>query len=517
MLMPDPTSHSPIAIGPRLGQVALVGGVVLLALALRMHKLGDASAWWDEMYSHYFASLPWSVLWLSPYDLTPPIFYSVLKLILPLGDSEIILRLPSVVFGVATIPIIYLIGSAAWGRFAGLVAALFLAISAIHIEYSQEARAYGMLVFFLAVASLGLLNLLSAAEKQDKLLGWICLYGVGSLLALYTHNIAVYFIFVAQVLGFSIWWWRLERDRRFLWTWLGANAVVLLFYLPWLKIVIFHLRHDNYSWLTQHTPLEALHVLRAVHGFHHSWFTQPFSDILLFALMSYGLYQVRQRPVTITFVVLVVGVAPLLIWATGIWVPVFLPKTVLWGLIGSSLSVGIALSCMSKKMALALLAVTVILALNSVDNYYDQETAQNQDWRGAVEYYLASDSSTDSGPIVFCKPNNAWPFWYYARHDERRPRMLGWGEERAQLLTPYVVHQSAQSPWALRRTEQVALQLLRPNHPSGPERIWAFQSMNCRSEEFTILENALGDLGWVEQSVTPFKRIKVRLFSPKDY
>lgn len=297
------------------------------------------------------------------------------------------------------------------------------------------------------------------------------------------------------------------------------NAIVLFLYLPWLWIVTFDLiPNDKFNWLPQRTVLQALRELRSIHGFRHSWFTQPFSDILLFSLMGYGLFQARQRPATIVFGVLVVGVAPLLIWVTGLLEPVFMERTVFWGLIGSSLLLGIALSCMKRGIALAGLTFVVVVGLNSADNFHDEDAAVNRDWRGAVNYYLASESSRGRAPIIFCHVGIVPEFWYYARHAAQQPRMFGWGGKSAQLLVPIGVREAAESPWmeTLYRTETVPLQLLRSNNPSAVERIWVFQANYCRSNEFATLGDALRDLGWTEQSTRRFKYITVRLFFPKD-
>lgn len=69
-----------------------------------------------------------------------------------LGDHELIVRLPSLIFGLGSIVLTYLIA----GRFGRggmpFLAALFLCLSPTHIWYSQEATPYAMSMFFLLAA-----------------------------------------------------------------------------------------------------------------------------------------------------------------------------------------------------------------------------------------------------------------------------------------------------------------------------------------------------------------------------
>ncbi|MGH9658164.1 MAG: glycosyltransferase family 39 protein [Bryobacteraceae bacterium] len=72
------------------------------------------------------------------------------------GHSLLALRLPSVIFGTATIPLVYGLGALAGRRRAGLIAAGLLALHGYHAAWSGFARMYA-LEGFLAVASAVLL------------------------------------------------------------------------------------------------------------------------------------------------------------------------------------------------------------------------------------------------------------------------------------------------------------------------------------------------------------------------
>ena len=72
------------------------------------------------------------------------VYFLLLHFWLMLGSSLGFLRGLSVLFSVATIPVIYALGARLFGRNAGLIAAWLLAINAFHIRYAQEIRGYAM-------------------------------------------------------------------------------------------------------------------------------------------------------------------------------------------------------------------------------------------------------------------------------------------------------------------------------------------------------------------------------------
>lgn len=78
-------------------------------------------------------------------DFHPPLYYLLMKLWTNLfGFSEIALRMPSVLFSLMTGYVVFLIG--------GIWAAVFFLFNPLIIYYSQEARMYMMVTFFLTSA-----------------------------------------------------------------------------------------------------------------------------------------------------------------------------------------------------------------------------------------------------------------------------------------------------------------------------------------------------------------------------
>jgi uncharacterized membrane protein len=138
--------------------------ILFLSLILRLTSLNQ-SLWLDEATTALVSRMPVADFFTKfmPADFHPPLYYLVIHYWTVLfGTSEISLRIPSVLFGVATVYIVYLIAKDLKFKYP-LVPALFLATSGLHVYYSQEARMYGL------VTMLASLLILSFIRNQWKL------------------------------------------------------------------------------------------------------------------------------------------------------------------------------------------------------------------------------------------------------------------------------------------------------------------------------------------------------------
>ncbi len=127
--------------------------ILLFGFGLRLISLNQ-SLWLDEATTSSVASrfsFSEIITKFSPADFHPPLYYLVLRgWSMVFGFSEISLRIPSVIFGVVTIYVVYLIGKNIFNKKVGLVSSLFLATGGLHIYYSQEARMYALTALFVS-------------------------------------------------------------------------------------------------------------------------------------------------------------------------------------------------------------------------------------------------------------------------------------------------------------------------------------------------------------------------------
>ncbi len=162
----------------------LLALITLVGTALRLHAITAKSFWLDEGISVEIARLPWQQFFfvLRHREANMMLYYLLLRFWLAMGSGEGFIRGLSVLFSVATVPVLYALGARLFGRSSGLLAALLLAINAYHIRYAQEARGYALVVFFAALASWLLVRNLQEPSSAR----WGA-YTVVSALAVYSH------------------------------------------------------------------------------------------------------------------------------------------------------------------------------------------------------------------------------------------------------------------------------------------------------------------------------------------
>ena len=168
--------------------------ILLTALGalLRFGRIGHQSFWLDESYTaalmkrgfgQMLSTIPHS-------ESTPPLYYMFAWLWSRVfGTGAAGLRSLSAVFGVATIPVAYAAARRLFDTRVGLVAAALVAVNPYFVWYSQEARAYGLLVLMAALSLLAFAHALRERTPRAYLL-----WGAVAVVALLTHYFAAFLL-----------------------------------------------------------------------------------------------------------------------------------------------------------------------------------------------------------------------------------------------------------------------------------------------------------------------------------
>lgn len=142
--------------------LVLVAILTLAGLVLRVIGLNEGM-WFDEIATLVnFVRLPATEI-IGHYEtLNNHVFYSLLAhfSVEGFGESVWSLRLPAVLFGVATIPAAYYLGRQITARREAFLAAAFLALSYLHVWFSQDARGYTGLVLGAVLLSIVFIRLI---------------------------------------------------------------------------------------------------------------------------------------------------------------------------------------------------------------------------------------------------------------------------------------------------------------------------------------------------------------------
>jgi len=184
--------------------------ILILGLILRLISLNQ-SLWLDEATSALVAKLPLRDIFIKflPGDFHPPFYYLLMKFWVDVfGNSEISLRIPSVLFGVATVYVVYKISK-------NYIAPILMATSGLAIYYSQEARMYSLAALLVSCLVYLFLN------KR-----WL-LFSVALLLVGLTDYVALLIVPVFFIVGYKSW-------KKILIT----MAPLIIGYLLWLPVFV---------------------------------------------------------------------------------------------------------------------------------------------------------------------------------------------------------------------------------------------------------------------------------------
>ena len=174
----------------------LLIGLCFLGLGLRLFGLLNESIWLDELNSIKLArqSLSALSLYLLKEDRHPPLYFMLLHFWIMGGENLAYLRLFSSLVGALTILSVYFLGKELFEHRVGLFAAILLAVSPLHIFYSQFARNYSLFILFTVLSFYCLLR--ATASNRWR---WWALYVLFALASLFTHYFAIFALFAQNV------------------------------------------------------------------------------------------------------------------------------------------------------------------------------------------------------------------------------------------------------------------------------------------------------------------------------
>ena len=225
--------------------------IVAVGAGLRLFALGHKSFWIDEIASVAIArrAAPafWHFLWHDEGNMAA--YYVLLRPWLTLGYGEGTVRLLSVLPGIVSIPLIYVLGRRLFGRGIGVVAALFLALNACAVSVSQEARAYSFVVLLVLLSTYLFVQLIELPTRAVAFA-----YTVVAGVTCYFH----YFGVLIPVAHFAVVLALPARRRA--WRMLApAAAIIVVIVAPILWLI--HAQDTGHiSWVQAPSFLELYHL-----------------------------------------------------------------------------------------------------------------------------------------------------------------------------------------------------------------------------------------------------------------
>lgn len=380
--------------------------ILLFALFLRLHNLGEQSLWFDEAASVRIAEQNFAAMFSSIQsdERIPPLHYVILHAwVRVFGNSEFSVRLPSVIAGTAAVWAVYRFASNLFGGGGGIIAALLMAVSRMQILYSQEARAYSLLVL-LSVLSCDLFARLVRQPTPRRELAYV----IVTVLLVYSHLYGVFAI-AAQHVAYVVMLLTRKpvalRPRR----WIVLNVAVVALFSPWTPIAFRWAKSVSAGfWIT---PMSGDDIAET----YCTYFGSTAMTIACAALAVIGVTRVRRHyglPLVLSLATVPVVVPVVVSILTK---PTFTYRYALFAPAGVFVLVACGVMALPGRVTRAL-AVALLVALSLAA---DGPSGDKPDWRGAIAYISNRANSGDY--VVFHPRLTTYLFDHYAaRSDIRR-------------------------------------------------------------------------------------------------
>lgn len=427
----QPSDVGPPEVAPR-GDLLVVALLTLAGAGLRLFHLGAKSLWQDEPATVAIARMYWPhfvrVWWYGEASFQS-VYFLLMRGWMHLGNSEVWIRLPAAIFGIAAVPLIYLVARKLVGAGPAVASAALLAFSPTHVSYSQEARTYTMTILLVLLSSWFFVQ----AVEQDREKDWV-LWTIFSVLAVYGHYFAS-LVMVAQACS-------LLFCKKPPWKPMVIHALLILaIAMPGLTYVF----RTSPEFLTgalnvKATPKQLLHLALFLGG---SGEKLVLATILWFAGgLAIRRERLRHAEVEIFWrgmLVIMWAIIPIFLVAlVSLHYPVFVQRYMIFSLPAAIMLAGRGMIALPKRNLGRWLVV--VLCAASMVNIVVGYRKPREDWRGATDAIIRSAAPGDALLIYPLYARPGFDYYYDLRRENApalrvfTPPFYGFGDDDKSFL-----------------------------------------------------------------------------------
>jgi mannosyltransferase len=464
--------------------------VLLLSLILRIPRLQSRPIWYDEAFSIFLSQQSLEkIVEGTAADTMPPLYYFLLKGWMFLCSQIWFLRTLNIIIGLGTIALVYMATSRWFNQRAGLLAALFTAVSPLHIYHAQEIRMYALLTFALFGYIYFFMRLWD--ERRADRLSWANWFGfvLCGATAMYSHNLAVFSIVAPNFLLVF------RREWRFLRLLLLAQVVIGLLWLPWLLIVPLQIAKIQTAFWTPVPGI--LQLLQAIITFHTNlplpeWFLPiaVFTSLLTMTLVFYESVKIARGNRNIQALLLFTLLPPLLLFIVSYMMrPLFVPRAImLSSLIYYALAGRVVSEARNRVIAPLLCLLIILPAVVSLPSQYTFESFPRSPFKTAADDLaslrsngdvIVHDNKLSYFPMVFYQPLLSQEF--IADPPGSHNDTLAVGTQQAMGIFPIPDMETAigslKHVWFV-VFERAIEEYIATGHPNHPQLAWLMQRFN---------------------------------------
>lgn len=415
---------------------------LVVGTVLRLPHIGE-SLWYDEvLYATRQTVSSLSDLWRFSTNLPSAPLYRILMFLwnTVFGENELAVRIPSLVFGIASILLTYVIADRYGSRRTAILAALLLCLSPVHIWYSQEATPYAMALCFLLSAVYVGIRLRSDNSGRGR---YVVYFGC-FLVAVFTHYYTAIFLLPLSVVAIKS-----ERAvRKRIMTAHGVIGLCLASALSvkylsghWVTGMAFLRSFTGFewwmlffNWFLHGNSLWTVNPYVAGEPGGRLWLNQPlllvFQGIFLVILIK-GLAADRGKnnraaALELSLYLFVPPLVLLLMTRAG-YRHLYIERYLLPGLPFFLIVLSRGMTGSQKRMlSLAPAAALLCMSLTAYGLFlYKSDTwtvyKQNPDWRGVARYLLTRKPAVETPAVFAVTPADALNYYLRKAGRERQP------------------------------------------------------------------------------------------------
>lgn len=392
-----------------------LAALTALGAGLRLYGLEVQSLWNDELGAYKDAISP-SLQTIFEQGISRehlPAYFLLLRVwVWAIGDSEALIRMPSALCGIATIPLMFALGRRWFGPLEGLIAAAITAVAWAPVYYSQEARPYALLMLGVVLSTTWLTDVVRAlragtAAPRGALIG-TC---IAAIVTSQAHFFGA--LFIAMQAAVAVLATAPSRGLR---TIVALYGVVALAFLP-AAYRFLNVTPEGPSWLQPPAADAPWELLLFILN-DSAWLAAV--ALVLWSVLLVRTARTSDAATTtwLTTAWLCVPVAFTIAYSY-LMQPAFLSRALLIVAPAAYLLLARALTQLPvPRLASAALAAAVcgflLVDLVGAPRHYYTRITKGQ-FREAAGYLVAHDDPTTQALVLACAFNPKY-FDYYLRH-----------------------------------------------------------------------------------------------------
>lgn len=378
----------------------------------------------DEAQTIWVVTKPFqTVLYLIAGDVHVPLYFTIMHIWVTIfGNSVISARMPSFLFYIATLFVLYKLCKESSNRNVAYLTVVFFSFSPFVLWYSFEARMYTQFVFFSCLSSLYFLRMLRSGAKSGTF-GFL----ISAILGVYTHYFFLFLLFSQGVyLLIAICnagrqdelslWQSLKADWKLFAAFMVIAVLSVASLTPWVWYVVSLQSAANSDPLI--APPSSFNIFQTF-AFFLFGFQSPVTQGLIVALwpliivLLFFVFTLRRKmnARNLTYFEIVTFLPIVMFILVSFVRPIFLARYLIFTVPTLFFILSSVLLTFPRRIARALIAVLFITILGFlVYQNLSPSTPVKENYKGVAAYL--SEQTTPADIVAISAPFTIYPIEY---------------------------------------------------------------------------------------------------------